>query len=430
MAEQLTFTGDPSEWADRGLDWIQTHLLSRAGLTQALAVLGLCLLAWALCRALGLGRPREDAETGWRADALIAPLLRALRRSAWGGISGVFLLFADAMARHAHLPHQVLTIAMAGALAWVLAHVAGALIRSRFIGMLTAWIIWVVAVLHALGLSETAIEFLDDLGIAVGRTRVSLLLVIKGCALLLVLVEAARLSSGLVDDRLKHADGISPSARLLFAKAARFMLYALAVTITLSSVGVDLTSLTIFSGAVGVGVGFGLQKIFSNLVSGVILLMDKSLKPGDVIEMGGVQGKIAQINARYAAIETLDGKAYLIPNENLIANDVINLSYGNSRLFLRAEVGVAYSSDPREAMRLMEQAAAGVSRVLKDPAPRALITGFGDSSVDLAVGFWIEDPQNGTGNVKGDVLLAIWDTFKAAGVEIPFPQREVRLLGQ
>ncbi len=431
MSEQLTFTGDPSEWADRGLDWLQTHLASRAALTQALVALGLCLLAWAICRALGLGRARAGGDTagaGWRADPLLVPFLRELRRSAWAGTAGVFLLFADALARHAHLPHQVLTIATAAALAWVIAHVAGALIKSRFLGIFAAWAIWLVAVLHSLGLSDTALEFLDDLGLAVGRTRVSLLLVLKGFALLVVLLQAARLSSGVLDDRLAQADGISPSARVLFAKGARFVLYALAVTVTLSSVGVDLTSLTVFSGAVGVGVGFGLQKVFSNLVSGVILLMDKSLKPGDVIEMGGVQGKIAQINARYAAIETLDGKAYLIPNENLIGNEVINLSYSNSRLLVRAEVGVAYSSDPREAMRLMEQAAAGVPRVLKEPAPRALLTSFGDSSIDLALGFWIEDPQNGIGNVKGEVLLAIWDAFKAAGVEIPFPQREVRVL--
>lgn len=430
MAEQLSFTGDTTEWAERGLDWIQTHLASRAALAQILVALGLCLLAWGLCRALGLGRAREGGDAGWRADPLVAPLLRELRRSAWAGTAGLLLLFADALARHAHLPHQVLTIATAAALAWVVAHVAGALIKSRFLGILTAWTIWLVAVLHALGLSDTAVEFLDDLGLAVGRSRVSLLLLLKGFALLVVLLQAARLFSGVLDDRLAHADGISPSARVLFAKAARFVLYALAVTVTLSSVGVDLTSLTVFSGAVGVGIGFGLQKIFSNLVSGVILLVDKSLKPGDVIEMGGVQGRIAQINARYAAIETLDGKAYLIPNENLIGNEVINLSYSNSRLFLRAEAGVSYATDPRQAMRLMEQAAAGVARVLKDPAPRALITKFGDSSIDLAVGFWIEDPHNGIVNVKGEVLLAIWDAFKAAGVEIPFPQREVRVLKQ
>ncbi len=427
MAE-IVFSGDPAEWAERGLEWVQLHLTSKVALMQALLALGLFLAAFGLCRALGLGRKPHTAETGWKADALIAPLLAELRHCAWAGVSGLLLLFADAAARHFHLPHQVLSIATAAALAWVVAHVAGALIKSRFLGRVVAWIIWLLAVLHALGLFDTALEFLDDLGLAVGKTRVSLLLVMKGVTLMVVLVQGARMLAGIVEDRLHAAEGISPSAQVLFSKGARFGLYAFAVTITLSTVGVDLTSLTVFSGAVGVGVGFGLQKIFSNLVSGVILLLDKSLKPGDVIEMGGVQGRIAQINARYAAIETLDGKAYLIPNESLIGNEVINLSYNNSRLLIRAEVGVSYATDPRTAMGLMEQAALTVPRVLADPAPRTLLTKFGDSSVDLAVGFWIEDPENGIGNVRGEVLLAIWDSFKAHGVDIPFPQREVRLL--
>jgi small-conductance mechanosensitive channel len=427
MAE-IVFSGDPGEWADRGFDWVQMHLTTRAALTQTVLALVLCLAAYGLCRALGLGHAKKTPDTGWKTDARIAPLLFELRHCAWAAVSGALLLFADAGARHFHLPHQVLSIFTAAALAWVVAHVASALIKSRFLGLLVAWVVWIFAVLHALGLFDTALEFLDDLNMSVGRTRVSLLLMLKGLALFVALVQAARMLSGILDDHLQRAEGISPSAQVLFAKGSRFGLYAVAVTITLSTVGVDLTSLTVFSGAVGVGIGFGLQKIFSNLVSGVILLMDKSLKPGDVIEMGGVQGRIVQINARYAAVETLDGKAFLIPNENLIANEVINLSYNDSRLLIRAEIGVAYGGEPRTAMRLMVEAALTVPRVLEDPAPRAMITSFGDSSVNLSVGFWIEDPEAGIANVRGEVLLAIWDAFKQGGVDIPFPQREVRLL--
>jgi small-conductance mechanosensitive channel len=427
MAE-IVFSGDMTEWSDRILDWGQQHLTSKTALLQALLVLGLCLLAWLFCRMLKLGEREAPPMVGWRADALVAPMLLELRRCSWAGVTGLLLLITDATARHLHAPHQVLTIAVALALAWVLAHVAGALIRSRFLGRIVAFVIWLMAVLHGLGLSDSALEFLDDLGFSVGKSHVSLLLIFKGLALFVVLIQTARLVAGILDDKLHKADGLSPSAQVLFTKGARFGLYALAITITLGSVGVDLTSLTVFSGAVGVGVGFGLQKIFSNLVSGVILLLDKSLKPGDVIEMGGVQGRIAQINARYAAVETLDGKAYLIPNESLIGNEVINLSYSNSRLLIRAEVGVAYDADPREAMRLMEQAALSVPRVLTDPAPSAMLVSFGDSCINLAVGFWIEDPHMGIANVRGAVLLAIWDAFHAGGVAIPFPQREVRLL--
>lgn len=428
MAE-FVFTGNTSHMQETVNEWVRHHLTSEAALLQLLLALVLGLAAWGLCRALGLGRAKASADAGWRADPFIAPLLYQVRRNAWAGAFGLLLLLAKSSAVHFELPHQVLSIATSVCLAWVVAHVAGALIKSRFLGRLTSWTIWILAVLHALGLFDDTLKLLDELSLNVGHARISLLLVLKGLALFVVLFQGARLGSGIVDDRLRQADGISPSAQMLFTKVARFGMYALALGLTLSSVGVDLTTLTVFSGAVGVGVGFGLQKIFSNLVSGVILLLDKSLKPGDVIEVGGVQGRIAQINARYASIETLDGKAYLIPNESLISNEVINLSYSDSRQLLKAEVGVAYGGDPRQALALMEQAALSVPRVLRDPAPVARLAAFGDSSVNLFVSFWIDDPENGTANIRSDVLLAIWDAFKAAGVEIPFPQREVRLLG-
>jgi len=427
MAE-IVFTGNAHTLTEHALAWFRHHLASEAALLQLLLALVLWLAAWCLCRALGVGGAPKTPDTGWKADALVAPPLRQLRHNAWPGVAGLLLLLADAVAIQLDLPHQVLAIASAIALAWVVAHVVSALIRNRALRRLAAWSIWLVAVLHAIGLLPTAKVFLDEIALDVGHARISLLLVLKGLALFVLLFQAARLASGLLDDRLRAADGISPSAQTLLSKGARFGMYVLALGVTLSSVGVDLTTLTVFSGAVGVGVGFGLQKIFSNLVSGVILLVDKSLKPGDVIEVGGVQGRIAQINARYTSIETLDGKAYLIPNENLISNEVINVSYSDSQQLLKAEVGVAYGGDPRQAIALMEQAAGSVPRVLKDPAPAARIAAFGDSSVNLFVGFWIDDPENGTANVRSDVLLAIWDAFKQAGVEIPFPQREVRVL--
>lgn len=425
---EIVFSGDIADWADRIQQWVIQHLTTRAALLQVGLALGLCLAAWAITRILKLDDRKAPPPMGWRADARIAPMLTELKQCAWAGVFGALLLMADATARYSKMPHKVLTIATSIALAWVAAHVAGTLIKSRLLGRLVAWTIWVMAVLHALDVETQALEFLDEMGFSMGKSHISLLLIIKGAVLFVLLMQAARMLASMTDDRLQKAQDLSPSAQVLFAKGASFGLYALAITITLSTVGVDLTSLTVFSGAVGVGVGFGLQKIFSNLVSGVILLLDKSLKPGDVIEIGGVQGRIAQINARYAAVETLDGKAYLIPNESLIGNEVINLSYNDSRLFLRAEVGVAYAGDPRVAMGLMEQAAAKTERVLADPPPIARIDSFGDSSVNLSVGFWIEDPQNGIANVRGAVLLAIWDAFNTGGVSIPFPQREVRLL--
>jgi len=425
---EIVFSGDIADWAERIQVWVVQHLGTRAALLQAALGLALCLAAWAIVRILRLNGKKAPPPAGWQADQRIAPMLTGLKQCAWAGTTGVLLLMADATARYARLPHKVLSIATSMALAWVVAHTAGAVIKNRLLGRLVVWVVWIMAVLHALDVETQALEFLDEMGFAMGKSHLSLLLILKGLVLFVLLMQAARMLASMTDDRLQKAEDLSPSAQVLFAKGASFGLYALAITITLSTVGVDLTSLTVFSGAVGVGVGFGLQKIFSNLVSGIILLLDKSLKPGDVIEIGGVQGRIAQINARYTAVETLGGKAHLIPNESLIGNEVINLSYSDSRLFLRAEVGVAYSADPRAAMQLMEQAAANTPRVLADSAPLARIDSFGDSSINLSVGFWIEDPQEGILNVRGAVLLAIWDAFNAGGVAIPFPQREVRLL--
>ncbi|MDP2758138.1 MAG: mechanosensitive ion channel, partial [Desulfurivibrionaceae bacterium] len=184
---------------------------------------------------------------------------------------------------------------------------------------------------------------------------------------------------------------------------------------------------TVFTGAVGVGIGFGLQKIFSNLISGIILLLDKSIKPGDVITVGETYGWVNSLGARYTSLIAPDGKEFLIPNEDLITQQVENWSFSNSTVCLRIPVGIAYSSDVRKAMALCEEAARQTARIIQDPPPRCLLVAFGESSVDLELGAWISDPANGVKNVKSDVLLKIWETFQKEGMEIPFPQRDVHL---
>ena len=173
--------------------------------------------------------------------------------------------------------------------------------------------------------------------------------------------------------------------------------------------------------------GFGLQKVVSNLVSGVILLMDKSIKPGDVIQMGESYGRIQSLGARYVSVVTRDGTEYLIPNEDLITRQVINWSFSNPLVRLKIPVGVSYSSDVPTAMRAMRDSAAKIPRVLASPTPFCLLMGFGDSSVDLELRFWISDPENGIANVCSDVRLAIWERFAKQGIQIPFPQRDVHL---
>jgi len=234
-------------------------------------------------------------------------------------------------------------------------------------------------------------------------------------------------SATLAEKRLERSPDLTPSARTLIAQSLKVIIMAAAIFIPLNSLGIDLSALAVFSGALGVGLGFGLQKTAGNFISGVILLLDKSIKPGDVIEVGGVYGWITAIHGRYSSILTRDGAYYLIPNEELITTQVVNWSFSSGVIRLKAKVGVAYDTDLRLAMRLMEEAGNEHPRVKESPPPAARLLGFGDSSVDLELRFWISDPKEGVVNVKGDVMLAIWDKFKAHGVEFPFPQRDVHL---
>ena len=211
-------------------------------------------------------------------------------------------------------------------------------------------------------------------------------------------------------------------------KFLQVVLFGAAFFMALRSVGFDLTGLAVLSGAIGVGLGFGLQKVVSNLVSGIIILLDKSIKPGDVITVGETFGWINSLGARYVSITTRDGREYLIPNEDLITTQVVNWSHSNDFVRLDIYFGTAYGDNPREVRRLAIEAAASVDRVLEFRPPVCHIVGFGDSSVDYILRFWIKDPTGGLTNIRGNVYLALWDAFADNGISIPFPQREVKML--
>jgi small-conductance mechanosensitive channel len=213
----------------------------------------------------------------------------------------------------------------------------------------------------------------------------------------------------------------------LFSKLLKIVLVAIAIVVALQSVGIDLSAFTVFTGALGVGIGFGLQKTVSNLISGVMILMDKSIKPGDVIEVAGTYGWVNSLGSRYASVITRDGIEHLIPNEELITQRVSNWSFSNSEVRVKIPVGVSYNADVRKAMELCLEAAADVERVLDTPKPACLLKGFGDSAVDLELRIWINDPRNGVSNVKSQVLLGVWDRFHAHAIEIPFPQRDIHI---
>jgi small-conductance mechanosensitive channel len=247
--------------------------------------------------------------------------------------------------------------------------------------------------------------------------------------LISVLFTIARLISTTTATTIRKNEDISPSMQVLAVKGIQLFLYGAAFFMGVKTVGIDLTGLAVLSGAIGVGLGFGLQKVVSNLVSGVIILIDKSIKPGDVISLGETFGWIQTLGARYASVVTRDGKEYLIPNEDLITGQVVNWSHSNDFVRLDIYFGTAYGDDPHRVRELAIASAKSVDRVLSFKAPVCHIVGFGDSSVDYILRFWIKDPTGGLTNIRGNVYLALWDTFKNNNISIPFPQREVLMLG-
>ena len=325
---------------------------------------------------------------------------------------------------------QVIALAATIATAWVAIFFLARIISNRFLRRIVSWAAWVWVTIHLLGLTESVSRVLDRAAISFGDFRLSALTVINALVVTGLLIAGARLLSQIISARLARNEDISPTMRVLTAKLLQVILFSMAVIIGLKAVGFDLTGLAVFSGAVGVGLGFGLQKVVSNLVSGIIILLDRSIKPGDVISLGDTFGWIEELGARYVSVVTRDGREYLIPNEDLVTGQVVNWSHTNNYVRLDLKFGASYADDPHKVSEIAIKAALGVGRVISSRRPVCWITGFGDSSVDYVLRFWIGDATGGLTNVRGQVFLALWDAFKEHGVSIPFPQREVRLLNQ
>ena len=270
-------------------------------------------------------------------------------------------------------------------------------------------------------------RFLQGVDFQLGQVHFSLLQVNRAFFLLLALYWMSKNLRVLSHFWLTTKSGLTPAAQILLYRLGSILLVSACVVIVLHYLGLDLTVFALFGGALGLGLGFGLQKIFANLVSGFILLGDKSIKPGDVIQLKDTYGWINFLGSRYFSVVTRDGIEHLIPNENLITGEVINWSYSQNLVRLRVPVGVAYGSDLEKARELMLEAAADTMRVLKDPKPACLLTGFGDNAVNLEARVWINDPQNGIASVKSDLFWGIWQRFRDHGIEMPYPQRDVYL---
>lgn len=396
---------------------------------QVFIVIGLALVAWLMHgRCVLLLERYVRSREGWAKWQLrfIVQLKQRL------GLI-LFALLASAVyfvMQNITWPSRSYLIGLAATLTavWVGTAFAAQLVHDRFLRRLVRWSLWIYATLYLLNLSADVAVFLDNIALELGEFRLSVLTLITALVVISALLMIARFASKATASTIRKNQDISPSMQVLAVKGVQLALYGVAFYMGVKAVGIDLTGLAVLSGAIGVGLGFGLQKVVSNLVSGVIILLDKSIKPGDVISLGETFGWIQTLGARYASVVTRDGKEYLIPNEDLITGQVVNWSHSDDFVRLDIHFGTAYGDDPHQVRKLAVAAANGVDRVLNFKPPVCHIVGFGDSSVDYILRFWIKDPTGGLTNIRGNVFLALWDTFQENGISIPFPQREVLML--
>ncbi len=413
-------------WSATGLSWSMEYLLAWAVLWQLAGLAVLVVAVYFLARLLRpimrrwIGQHRPDSGIGRLARAVLHQLSTILFLIPLWLVIGILrqLDLSD--------ENRLLIVVASLLNAWVLIRVSSSLIANRLVANLIFLFAWSVAALNILGLLGAAIDTLDAVALPFGSSRVSLLTILNAALLFAALLWIALTLSRLIQNQIQdHAD-ISPRAQVLLGKVVRFSMIALSIIIALASVGTNFAALAVFTGALGVGIGIGLQNQVSNLLSGLFLLLDKSIKPGDVIEVGNTFGWVKDMRARYVGVITRDNKELLIPNDDFVANQVINWSHSDVDVRMEIEFGVAYRSDPHRVRRLASEAALGASpRVVQSKQPLCHLVGFGDSGLNFVLRFWINDPQNGVTNIKGLVLLALWDSFKQHGIEIPYPHRQI-----
>ena len=405
--------------------WISETVFVMANFIQLVVVLVTWSLAWLIVKPLRNQHRQWVEKQGKRlvpgtlrnvSNVLILPALWLL-----------MLWLTTILAVAAAWPDSVLTISASLLSAWVVIRLSATLMRNPFLTKLVAMVAWTIAALNILDLLEPTRTVLAGLSFKIGALNLSLLIIINGLIYFAVFLWLAFLVSRLVENNLKSSVSLSPSVKVLTGKLVRITLVTAAFLIAISTVGIDLSIFTFFGGALGVALSFGLQTVVSNFISGIILLLDQSIKPGDVISIGDTYGWVNSLNARYVSLDTRDGIEHLIPNEELIVTRVENWTHTHNRIRIRISIGIHYDADVKQAMGLCEEAAQEVERVIENPPPVCLLSGFGDNSVDLEVRLWISDPHNGLSNIKSQVLLKVWEKFHEHGIEIPYPQRDLHI---
>jgi small-conductance mechanosensitive channel len=393
--------------------------------------IGLLLIAAGLARILAaIMRSRVDLTSS---SMGMPGAVRRFVRALFGSLGvAFFALFVGVMRSSMLLmtwpSHSyVLAVATSLATAWLVIRLMAGIVRDQLLVRVIAVVAFLIAALSILGLIDTVTAALDSVAIKIGGLRLTPLLILEVAVLLSFAIWIAGLVSKFIDSWLSRSGDLTPSAQVLVSKLASIALMVLAVVIVLSSVGIDLSALTLFGGAIGVGLGFGLQKIVANFISGIILLVDKSVKPGDLVTVGDNFGRVSTMNVRYISVAAGDGREFLIPNEDLITQKVVNWTYRDRNTLVEVKFGANYDADPKVVCKLACEIAAKTPRVTNVNAPVCLLTEFADYGMKYSLTFWITDPEAGMGNVRSDVMMALWDAFKREGIRVPYPVRDIRV---
>jgi len=394
--------------------------------------LGLILAGAGVASAAGAAiRARIDLNAlamGW--PAALRLFMRVLVGSASTAVFAVLMTLARVIMLTSTWPSRSYLLAVAAnlAFAWLIIRLITSVIRNEFIVRLVSLSAWLVAALSILGQLDPTIAALDSVSVELGGLRLTPLLLIKLGVLLAVALWLTNIASNFVESRITRSGDLTPSIQVLLVKMIRLALMIFAVAVVMSAVGINLSALAIFSGAAGVGIGFGLQKIVANFISGIILLADKSVKPGDLVTIGDSSGRISAMKTRYISVAAGDGREFLIPNEDLVTQKVVNWTYTDKNTLVKVSFGTNYDADPRLVCKLAIEIAAAAPRAIKSKPPNCILTEFAEVGMKFSLTFWIADPD-GMDNVKSDVMLSLWEAFKREGIRVPYPVREIRIRG-
>jgi len=413
-------------------EWLQV-MMTESGVWQLLIIIIAALLAgiahnrW---QAFIVERIGRDERQGLRRMALrgsgrvIFPLVMALLVLTGSAVMESYTIGTPLLNL---LTPLLLSLAIIRIVVYALRRAFGPSTALRAWEGLISTLIWAGVAMHLLGWLPVVISALDGPSVTLGEVRLSILSLMKFAVSAAAFIVLARWLSRAIEQRTKRSEYLSGSMQVGLSKISKVLLYTIAILIALNSIGINLTSLAVFGGALGVGLGFGLQRIASNFISGFILLFDRSIKPGDVITVGNRFGWVVGLHARYIVVRDRDGVETLIPNENLITSEVTNWSYSDKHVRVKVPVQISYGDDPELAMEIMKNACEASGRVLSDPPPQVRMLAFGDNGIELELRLWLDDPEGGVGSVKSEVNLAIWKGFKEQGITIPFPQRVIHI---